>query len=995
MKAVRNCRKGILILLFVSLLWTGNCFAQLNGQFVDNSQYVEIPFTITYYTTRHGLPQNQIEHIIARKNGELILATANGIVSYDGNSFSNFIKNEEYKKTIHIRLICSEKYKKLYGLELGGKLSQIDPVSKHINNFTSVCLYNDKIYGILPSGAIAVFNPKNNTTKKLLATTIKQPGAIHFDGKRFVILSGSGTYLINNKTSKVTRISSFSGGSIKQNPFTNELYFLDKTTVYKLLPNNKVIPLFPKKKFSDFDFHDMTFTADNELYIAADKGLIYYGNGYCELYDKSKFLPSDNLRSLYYDKNENCLFAGTANKGLLKLQLKNCASLMQFTELSNSSISSTLITRNGKILACSTNGTIYSIGTKSVPYTKLPSQAASLSEVGDEIWAGSWGQGIYRIKAGKVIGKIDIPQLKSGAVHGVFKDSRGMIWVSTRSGIAAGKSWQAIKPVLEKQIPGQVITIYEKKNGNLLFGGASGIDEIDGNGKYLRHWGAKEGLKCKEVRSFYEDAAHKIWIGTYDGGLYCLDNGKITSINAMPNCMLNEDVFTLGKDFSGNIYMTSNNGLWVVSEKRLNDFYHHRIPYLIPFMYGNETGILNTEFNGGFQNNYAHTKQDHFYFPSIEGVVTVRPETFGFRKLIPDIKRISVNNELTDYTESSYERTTQHIEFDFSVASFCPKFNVFYQYKLEGPKTGNQWSEMQKNGNVRFSYLPPGDYTLKVRALDGNNDPYPKVVAYRFTIKPYFYETWWFQIFAVFFILSKLALIIRYRIRIRRKKEMHQVRINNNIIELKLKAIQAKMNPHFIFNTLNNIQYLIVLDRKEAAEKALHEFSILLRKFLNQSDESFVRLEEELSIIEKYLLIEKIQFDGDLEIVIEMGDSCANRIIPTLLVQPVVENAIKHGLAHSSNPKKLVIKTSCTPEILTVTIDDNGIGREASKGINSYRESHVSHGLKLVEEKIEMIKQKYGVKVISEIIDKELPETGTIVIFHVPLITEEMLKNED
>jgi protein tyrosine/serine phosphatase len=967
----------------------------LNGQFVDNSQNVEIPFTITYYTTRHGLPQNQIEHIVAKKNGELLLATANGIVSYDGNSFSNFIKNEEYKKTIHIKLICSERYKKLYGLELGGKFSQIDPVSRHINNFTSVCAYNDKIYGILPNGAIAIFNPKDNTTKKLFNTGIKQPGAIHFDGKRFVILSSSGAYTVGYKTGKTTRISGLSGEKIKENPFTHEIYIMGKTRVFKLQENNRIQRLFPNQHFSDFDFHDITFTADDELYIASSRGLIHYRYGYCELYDRTKFLPSENLRSIYYDKNENCLFAGTGNKGLLKLQLKNCASLMQFPEISNSSISSTLLTRSGKLLACSSNGTIYSVGTKVSPYINLLSQAASLSEIGDEIWAGSWGQGVYRIKDGKIIGKIGIPQLRSGVVHGAFKDSHGTIWISTNEGISAGKSLQTIKPILEKQVLGQIITICEKKNGNLLFGGNFGIDEVDRNGRHLHHWGQKEGLKCKEVRSFYEDASHKIWVGTYDGGLYCLDKGKITSINGMQNCLLNEDVFTLGKDLAGNIYMTSNNGLWVVSEKRLNDFYHRRISYLIPFMYGNETGILNTEFNGGFQNNYAHTKLDLFYFPSIEGVVTVSPETFRFRKLIPDIKRIRINNKPAEYNASTYERTTQLIEFDFSVASFCPKFNVFYQYKLEGAKAGNQWSEMQKNGTVRFSYLQPGEYTLKVRALNGNNDPYPKVVAYRFTIKPYFYETWWFQIFVIFFVLSKAMLIIRYRIRIRRKKEMHQIHINNNIIELKLKAIQAKMNPHFIFNTLNNIQNLVVLDRKEAAEKAIYEFSTLLRKFLNQSDESFVTLEEELSIVEKYLLIEKIQFDGDLEIVIETKEDCSNRIIPTLLLQPVVENAVKHGLAHSSKPKKLVIRTNSTPEMLTISVDDNGIGREASKSINSSRESHVSHGLKLVEQKIEMINQKYGVKVNYEIIDKRLPETGTIVVFRIPLIREEMLKNED
>ena len=560
MKSFGYLRFVFFYLLVIASGISTSALAQQQGQFVDNSQLVEIPFTITNYNTRHGLPQNQIEDILAKKNGELILATANGIVSYDGNTFTNFIKNVKYKKTLHTRLFYSEKYRKLYGIELGGKFNQIDPVSKHINDFVSACSYKEKIYGVFPNGAIGVFNPADNTTKKITSTGIRDPGPIHFDGKRFILLGKNGTYTVNLKTRKVTKISSACGWRIKQNPFTHEIYILDRNKVYRLTKGNKVIQLLSKENFSDFLFHDMTFTPDDEIYIGANKGLIYIGYGYSELYDKSTYLPSENIRSLSYSETENCIFAGTGNKGLLKLQIKNCASLMQFTKLSNSSISSILQTRSGKLLVASSTGIIFKIGIETTdPYVVSPHNPSSLMEIDDEIWVGTWGHGIHRFKNQTYLGDILYPQVKSNIIHGAYKDSRGTIWVANSYGISAGKTIQSIKPVLRKEVPGQIITIYEKKNGNILLGGRYGLEEIDKNNKHIRHWGEKEGLKCKEIRSLYEDADHKIWIGTYDGGLYCLEKGKITSINSMKNCMLNEDVFSIAKDDSGNLYMTSNN----------------------------------------------------------------------------------------------------------------------------------------------------------------------------------------------------------------------------------------------------------------------------------------------------------------------------------------------------------------------------------------------------------------------------------------------------
>jgi len=162
----------------------------------------------------------------------------------------------------------------------------------------------------------------------------------------------------------------------------------------------------------------------------------------------------------------------------------------------------------------------------------------------------------------------------------------------------------------------------------------------------------------------------------------------------------------------------------------------------------------------------------------------------------------------------------------------------------------NNWSALQKNGNIRFSMLPPGEYTFLVRGVDAFNDDKPIVYTYKFEIKPYFYEMWWFWITSFIVFLLILIFIIRlrtYQLRIRERKEN---KINNTILELKLKAIQSKMNPHFIFNSLNNIIYLLNSERHKEAEDLLHDFSLLLRQFLESSDQTVIEIRDEFEILD-------------------------------------------------------------------------------------------------------------------------------------------------
>ncbi len=184
--------------------------------------------------------------------------------------------------------------------------------------------------------------------------------------------------------------------------------------------------------------------------------------------------------------------------------------------------------------------------------------------------------------------------------------------------------------------------------------------------------------------------------------------------------------------------------------------------------------------------------------------------------------------------------------------------------------------------------------------------------------------------------------------------------IENQFRESELKAIKAQMNPHFMFNALNSIQEYIILNKKELASDYLGKFADLMRLYLNQSNQTLIELEDEMKSIQLYVELEALRQEN-IEFSIECNDPLLlDRKLPPMLIQPYVENAIKHGLWHKKENKKLDIVFSNDEGSLVCDIVDNGIGLEASKKINRDKKKHNSFSTAATENRLAMIKARYG-----------------------------------
>lgn len=233
---------------------------------------------------------------------------------------------------------------------------------------------------------------------------------------------------------------------------------------------------------------------------------------------------------------------------------------------------------------------------------------------------------------------------------------------------------------------------------------------------------------------------------------------------------------------------------------------------------------------------------------------------------------------------------------------------------------------------------------------------------------------------------------------LRKKHELEEQRkiqleteYDKKLTEIELKAIRAQINPHFIFNCLNSIQLFVMQRDYEFAQKYLSDFSYLIRKTLDFSRRNFISLSEEITYLNTYLGLEKMRFENrmEYEIVVDPEIIAAELEIPAMLLQPYVENAVKHGMTNPKQPTGLlrIYFNQVAPDMLECVIADNGIGIARSKSLRTLPKHHQSSGMEISQNRAELLNKMYRTDIHIEIIDKSVEDeanSGTIVKIFIP-----------
>ena len=223
-----------------------------------------------------------------------------------------------------------------------------------------------------------------------------------------------------------------------------------------------------------------------------------------------------------------------------------------------------------------------------------------------------------------------------------------------------------------------------------------------------------------------------------------------------------------------------------------------------------------------------------------------------------------------------------------------------------------------------------------------------------------------------------------------KRKEL--VNINEQLAEARLSALQSQMNPHFVFNALNSIKWMILDGDNEKASRYLSKFALMIRMTLDHSKEVFVTLDENIRYLQSYLEMEQLRFDDSFTYSIHVDENIepGETTIPSMMIQPLVENAIWHGLMHAEADKKIKISFTQDENTITCTVEDNGIGiRKSERLKEKTRAHHHSVGLENLRRRVNIMNEKYDMNCSLEITDlKDLGrnETGTRVVLQFNLV---------
>ena len=217
--------------------------------------------------------------------------------------------------------------------------------------------------------------------------------------------------------------------------------------------------------------------------------------------------------------------------------------------------------------------------------------------------------------------------------------------------------------------------------------------------------------------------------------------------------------------------------------------------------------------------------------------------------------------------------------------------------------------------------------------------------------------------------------------------------MNRKISEITQANLRQQMNPHFIFNTLNSIQYYMYQHDKLATNNYLTKFSSLMRKVLENSRHTSVTLHDELEALNLYLELERIRFKDkfDYEIIVDEEIDALMYKVPTMLIQPYVENSICHGLMPGEGKGIVKIDLKLNSAYINCTIEDNGIGRDAAQKIREKSENnHNSLGTQIVTSRLDLVNSLYGTSlktIYTDLKDEKGEPEGTRVEIHIPILT--------
>lgn len=981
-------------------------------------------FNFQKISIQEGLPQSQAYDILFDSTQHAWIGTqGGGLCRYDGHEFQYFTKQDSL---ISNRIYSLEQIENKIWVGQKGGVSVFNLRGAHLYNYYSqeqntivndIIQYKNEIYLATNNGPMIIEENEMLLYKENVTAEGQDTYSFFHDGTELWLCSEIGLLNFGKPLIKINKarglsndqvqcvkkfgdywvIGTYGGGLNIYSPIEGML----KRNLFEDLKDHIILSLFEAKSGELW-----IGTLNNGVYVYSKK------DGSLKNYQTSNGLSNNHVRVIAADLWQN-IWIGTSGGGVSIFQNSPFVKYNTSTGLSGNYVYS--------VLNAGKNGLW--VGTEGSPVVRINDTAnvvfdeelgfnsekvkSLFQDKNGDIWIGTEGKGlgVYSLYDGKdsIYSFSNASGMSSNWIKAFAqKDKNSPVYIATGGGglMSVAKDWEFPVKVKFKKVKPSNREFPDRVSSLNFFEDQLWFTSPNGDYGFLKRNTLTAYNKSDVVFRNSAGLNNKIWLGSSDNGVLQIAMNKDSIISE-------SWISTENGLSSNNIYQLtySNQMLWVGTEKGLDQVQFDSLFNIQSIEhFGYEEGFEGVETN---VNATHHDDDGNLWFGTVNGLFLYQGGEVNYNQRKPPVLQLldlSIFYESIDSSEFAehfedgkmikplilpYDQN--HIGFSFKAIHYAYSKNIRYRWMLKG--ADRDWTPASKNTTATYSNLAPGSYVFMVQAaIDESWEG--ETIEIAFEIDQPYYEKFWFKMGyygLIFIVILIIVLVVVFRIRRKNKTLKEKFELEKNLIELEQKALRLQMNPHFIFNVLTSIHNLIILNDSDKARYALSKFSKLMRRVLENSREKFISIDDEIETLENYVQLEKLTSNLDLELIIELDEEIdgAEDILPPLMIQPFVENAIIHGLKGIDYQGQIIVGFNLVTEhLLECWVQDNGRGRKNAAEINAQKENyHKSTALQVTQERLANL-NKTGGFIPFEIIDLQTDQgepKGTKVVFRLEI----------
>jgi len=947
------------------------------------------------FTVNDGLAGNETYHVFQDSKGYIWIATNAGVSRFNGYSFKNFdvqsglVDNivfeiyEDYKGRIwfipYSGALCYYEDGKIKPYPYNNKIRQNMPTRSKGPVKMSFCIDSlDNVYLGVKDYGIMHITPEG-IFKKFDGVNIEAPVILNEFPNSEILISNPDKpikqELIIYSSTKTTRFplkDIFDG----INPVYLYAIKTNDSTIYASLDRRIACFINHKLKWVDRKFKGIIWLSVNDEYIITSD--LEGGLNLSPLVNQNglkykTILKEFQVTSVIKD-SEGSYWVSTLNNGILYIPDMHIQTISKKNGLSDNRIKA-VYEKDGSLYLGYQMGWVDMVKDGKVEKIQMIKTEGNASFVryfmGDEangrIWICSFGHlGYLQNNRYKVI-----ESKKTIYPRKIAKSKKGnYYWVSTAYGIVKVQDNKVVYDSRDDGFSPLVLSIEEDSKGNVWLTTTNGLWKY--SNKIFQFMGDENPLLASPGYVLYFNPKDEsLWIGTNGAGIVILDkNGKTKQI-AQNDGLISNSINTL---------FAYGDRIWAGTRQGLSIITLHNEGFRIQNLTTNE-GLISNDIASLYVND------SNAYIGSLSGLSIV-----NLNKIKPNLTKPNIYITSIEVADSTYNWTpdglnipwdTKYARISYEGLSYKNMGKALYRYRLLG--LDSNWVYTSST-QCLYSVLKPGNFTFEVE-VQNSNGIWSSPASLSITVNPPYWQRIWF-IFLLALTISGFLYLIYY---IRMGELKRRNNLINNINLYKQQSLRQQMNPHFIFNTLNSIQYYILEKDTISSHKYLTKFARLMRLTLDNSLHSAIPLRDELESLRLYLELEALRLQGKFtyDIDYQNNESILDIKIPTLMIQPFVENAIWHGIMlkpDKSGRVQITIRDMETSVLCT--IEDNGVGRKQAKKIQeTTNKAYRSRGFQITQQRIDLLNSMYGQKFNIQIVDlysHDGTPQGTRVSINIP-----------